>query len=77
MAVHTLELCVGTKQPKTGLLEMIVLPQCPTIGIVATVAFFTQSPLMDVVLSVAVHAARGNVAKRLGTMALRATDHIM
>ena len=77
MAVHTLELCVGTKQSKASLLEMIVLPQCPTIGIVATVAFFTQSPLMDVVLSVAIDAASGSVAKRLGTMALRATDHIM
>ena len=57
MAIHTFELGVCSEQSKTSLLEMIVLPQCPTVGIVATVAFFTQSALMHVVLLVAVDAA--------------------
>ena len=43
----------------------------------ATVAFFTQSTLVDVVLAMTVDTARFGFAKRLGAMALRATDHIM
>ena len=77
MAVGTLQLGVSTKQSKASLFEMIVLPQCPTIGAMATVALFAQSPLMHVVLPVAVDAARLGLTEGLGAMALRATHHIM
>ena len=77
MAVGALELGVGTKQSKACLLEMIVLPQCPTVGAVATVALFAQSPLMHVVLLVAIDAARFGLAERLRAMALGATHYIM
>ena len=77
MAVGTLELGVGTKQTKACLLEMIVLPQCPTVGVVATVAFLTQSPLVHVVPLMAIDAARFGLAERLRAVALRATHYIM
>lgn len=77
MAVGTLELGVGTKQSKAGLLEMIVLPQCPTVGAVATVAFRTQSPFVHVVLLVAIDTAGFCRPERLRAVALGATHYIM
>ncbi len=77
MAVGTLEFGMGTEQSKACLLEMIVLPQCPTVGVVATVAFLTQSPLMHVVPLMAIDAARFGLPERLRAVALRATHYIM
>lgn len=77
MAVGALELRVRTKQSKACLLEMIVFPQCPSVRAMATVALFAQAALMDVVLPVAVDAARFGLPEGLGTVALRAAHHIM
>ena len=77
MAVGTLELGVRTKQPKASLLEMIVFPECPTVGAVATVAFFAQSAFVHVVTFVAIDAPRFGLAEGLGAMTLGATHHIM
>ena len=77
MAVGTLELRVGTKQSKAGLLEMIVLPQCPTVGAVATVAFRTQSPFVHVVVLMAIDAPGFGFAEGLRAVALGATHYIM
>ena len=77
MTVGTLQLGVRTEQSKTSLLEMIVLPQCPTVGAMATVALFAQSPFVDVVPLMAIDAARFGLAECLGAVALSATHHIM
>ena len=77
VTVRALELAVRAKQTKSSLLEVVVLPQCPTVGIVATVALFTQSALVHVVLAVAIHAMRTGIGERLRAVALGTADDIM
>src|SRR4051812_36709806 len=77
MTIGALEFCMGTKQSEASLLEVVVFPQCPTVGVVTTVAFSTQSALVYVVLLMAIEALGLCITERLRAVALSATHHVM
>lgn len=56
MAIDALVLAMRPRQREPSFLQMIESPQCPTVGVVTSVAICTQSAFVDVVLLVAVDA---------------------
>ena len=76
MAVGTMQLPVRAQQRKVRLrlLRVIEIPQRPTVGRMATLAFLAEAALVHVIVRVALVACRRRPAERQRRVALSAAD---
>ena len=75
MAGGALQLTVGSQQRKMRFLGMIEHPQRPPVRRMAAVAFLAETPLVHIIVGMAVDAGRRRPAEGQGPVALSTADH--